>query len=72
MSVHQLKEPEMCNNCNGDRCEPNTDHDCIVCDGEGGWPKGWYFWDETSCDRYGPYKSREEANEKCREYARQL
>lgn len=33
---------------------------------------GWYFWDETWVNYYGPYSSEEEANKKCQEYAEQL
>lgn len=32
----------------------------------------WYFWDETWADRYGPYPTREIAEQKCTEYCRQL
>ena len=28
----------------------------------------WYFWDETWTDRLGPYETREEAAEACKEY----
>ena len=32
----------------------------------------WWFWIETWSDEEGPYKSREEAEEKCKEYADSL
>lgn len=60
--IHELEEPEMCNNCNGDGCESKMP--CTVCNGEGGWAEGWYFWCEAQVDRYGPYESEEEANKK--------
>ncbi len=68
--VHEVKEPEPCSECRGDgyTLEGNK---CYSCEGEGGWPKGWYFWNEVWADRYGPYGSEKEANEKCHEYARQ-
>ena len=28
----------------------------------------WYFWNETWSDKYGPYESEEEAEEKLKEY----
>lgn len=40
-------------------------------DGEHNEP-GWYFWDETWTNAYGPYKDEAEANTKCAEYAKQL
>lgn len=69
--VHEVKEPKCCDGCNGDGFS-SKNNKCSFCGGEGGWPKGWYFWDEVWVDRLGPYKSEEEANEKCREYAQQL
>jgi len=30
----------------------------------------WYFWDETWCEEYGPYKDEEEANQKIDEYCK--
>lgn len=69
-SVHQLEEPKACNNCGGDGHESQMI--CTVCDGEGTWPKGWYFWCEASVNRFGPYKSEEEANTNLKEYARRL
>jgi len=34
-----------------------------------GWEgAGWYFWDETWCDCYGPYESAKKATEKLHEY----
>jgi len=29
---------------------------------------GWYFWDETWCNRYGPYASRDQAAEELDKY----
>jgi len=69
--IHQLEESEACEFCHGDGCSLEG-YKCYHCDGEGGHPEGWYFWNEVWADRYGPYESEEVANEKCREYARQL
>ena len=69
--VHQLEEPEACEFCHGDGASLEGDK-CYHCEGIGGYPEGWYFWNEVWADRHGPYKSEEEVNEKCREYARQL
>ncbi len=32
--------------------------------------RGWYFWDETHVYCYGPYFTKEEANEKLGDYLR--
>ena len=68
--VHQLVEPERCYECHADGVL--DDQKCFVCGGEGGWQPGWYFYNEVWADRYGPYASEEEAQQKCREYAEQL
>ena len=31
---------------------------------------GWYFWDETWADRYGPYKTEEECRQKLDNYCK--
>jgi len=38
-----------------------------------GWTgNGWYFWDETLANCYGPYKTREEAKTHLYKYSKQL
>jgi hypothetical protein len=32
----------------------------------------WWFWDETWADEHGPYESRQLADDKVREYGKQL
>jgi len=34
--------------------------------------KGWYYWDETWSEAWGPYDTEEEANESCAQYGREL
>ena len=33
---------------------------------------GWYFWDETGCDRYGPYETRELMLETFERYCKEV
>jgi hypothetical protein len=33
---------------------------------------GWWFWDETGVDAYGPFETLEECERKMREYAATL
>lgn len=38
-----------------------------------GWDEdGWYFWDETQANCYGPYETEVIANTKLGEYCEQL
>jgi hypothetical protein len=32
----------------------------------------WYFWNEVWSDKYGPYKSKEEATSECSKYLHSL
>jgi hypothetical protein len=32
----------------------------------------YWFWDEAGVDRYGPYKSRQEARDKLKKYAEEV
>jgi hypothetical protein len=32
----------------------------------------WWFWDETATERYGPYKSKQEARDKLKQYAEEV
>jgi hypothetical protein len=41
--------------------------DPVHCDAE-----GWWFWDETWANRFGPYETESIAEERCYEYARGL
>lgn len=41
-------------------------------DWEGKVSVGWWFWDETWADRYGPYATREQAEDALERYAKQL
>jgi hypothetical protein len=34
--------------------------------------RGWYFWDETGADRYGPYATREIAKQAMDDYCREI
>lgn len=62
--VHQLTEPERCAECNADGC--------FFCDDKGGWQPGWYFWNETGADRYGPYETEEEAKKQLDRYCKEV
>lgn len=62
------------------RCEPRpTDpiihlikeaNDDLIAAGYEG--PGWYFWDETDAYCHGPFSTRDEASDACREYAKNL
>lgn len=62
--IHQLEEPQRCAECNADGCH--------ICDDKGGWPPGWYFWNEVWADRYGPYESEDEANKQLERYYKEV
>jgi hypothetical protein len=40
--------------------------------GEKAHPTGWYFWNETWSDCYGPYVTEEECRHKLAEYCKTL
>tara|TARA_R100001244_G_scaffold105195_2_gene78038 strand:- start:254 stop:433 length:180 start_codon:yes stop_codon:yes gene_type:complete len=33
---------------------------------------GYYFWDEASLNRYGPYKTKQEARDMLKKYAEEV
>lgn len=51
--IFHLFVQEQCSECGGNGCH--------VCDYNGIFPKGWYFWDETWTNRHGPYETKEKA-----------
>ena len=69
--IHQVEEPEACNECNGDGMQLDGAI-CYLCEGKGGTSPGWYFWDETQAYRYGPYESEEEANKQLDRYCKEV
>ena len=62
--IHEVKEFEDCHECHS--------VGCVFCHKVGGWPIGWYFWDETGADRHGPYESEEEAEKQLDRYCKEV
>jgi hypothetical protein len=61
--IHLVNDAEPCSECKTG---------CNYCNNQGYFDPGWYFWDETWTQRYGPFPNEKVARHMLAEYAKTI
>lgn len=69
--IFYADKPFKCTTCEG-KCLTDKTLRCLDCNNKGVSPIGWYFYDETWSNAYGPYRDRPAAQEHLIVYAKVL